>query len=116
MIDYIPCIIVAIGFPLLLALVFSAIYYVNNHRTYEKPELDSFLEFYYKNRLQEQETEYIKRIEKLKEENKELKTQLKLQEHTTNVLYNILKECLNNSLSENQEIIRELEELEQKNE
>ena len=76
---------------------------------------ENYYAFYYRNSMEKKEQEYIKRISDLNKDIKELQEQSKLQENTINVLNNIIQQCLNNSINNNHEIIKELEELEEEN-
>jgi len=114
--------IIAIVIPIIMCLIYllidkAFVKHINEQygRILKLYSDENYYAFYYRNSMEKKEQEYIKRISDLNKDIKELQEQSKLQENTINVLNNIIQQCLNNSINNNHEIIKELEELEEEN-
>ena len=123
MLDKTMAMIIAIVIPIIMGLIFilidkAFVKHINKQygKMFELYSAENYYSFYYKNSMEKKEQEYIKKISDLNKVIKELQKKSELQENTIKVLYDIIQQCLNNSINENQEIIKELEELEQRSE
>jgi hypothetical protein len=110
--------LIGIGLPVIVILIFLGIDKIAENE-YEKrygplvaSELNTYLRDANTVKIQQ---EYEIEIDKLKKEIGELEKQEEIHKSTINVLNNIIKECLNGAIKENEEIISDLEKLEEEN-